>query len=72
MQIEAIKIDGIDYDIVEVERPFNCAECDFYDFEEAACKLENEFFGWVCPAAILCRRIALKKRKSKLKRRKSK
>lgn len=38
MNIELIKIDGIDYDLVEVNRPFNCAECDFWNSEEGGAK----------------------------------
>jgi hypothetical protein len=60
MKIESITIDGIDYDLVEVDRPFNGAECYFWNREEAGCKLEKEEFGWVCPAAIVGRRTLIK------------
>ena len=66
MKLESIKIDGIDYDLVEVGHSFNCAECDFWNLEKAECKLAKESFGWVCPAAIEGRRLALKKRNAKM------
>jgi hypothetical protein len=63
MRIESIRIDGVDYDLVDAGRPFNCSACDFWIQEEAACKLEKELFGWVCPAVIDGRRVALKRRR---------
>ena len=57
---ESIKIGGVEYDIVEVERPFNCAECDLWNRENADCKFEKDSLGLICPAAICGRRLVFK------------
>jgi hypothetical protein len=62
MQINSMTIDGVEYDVVKVDRPFKCDECDIYDWEEMECPFERETCDFVCPLANEKRRSVLKRR----------
>lgn len=65
MQINSMTIDGIGYDVVEVDGPFKCGECDVYDWDEMECGFEKESCDWVCPLSNDKRRVILKRRNEK-------
>jgi hypothetical protein len=67
MNIESMKIDGIEYDVVSTECRYKCDVCDIYDFGEEKCQLEKGSPDFICPLANQKLRSVLKRKESEVK-----
>lgn len=62
MTIQAMKIDGIEYDVVRTDSIYKCYECDCYDMGEWECSFEKETPDFVCPLVNQSKKAILKRR----------